>query len=198
MTAPLTALDELYDAVRVATRTPADWDLMVDTVTARVRPCLPRAQDVLRGIPESARRGHDRSQTLHVEPDGTFSVVALVTRPGQATSIHDHTTWCVVALIDGVEREERFRLDSAGEHLSPIGERLDQPGSVSGFAPPGDIHRVTNVGTTVGISLHIYGTDLRRTGSSVRRTYDLPVIDRSDISDQTRGPRNRPPLASMT
>ncbi len=166
---------------------------------------MPQPQDVLRAIPENARRGHDRSQTLHVEPDGTFSVVALVTRPGQATSIHDHTTWCVVALIDGIEREERFRLDLAGEHLdpagahlSPIGERLDHPGSVSGFAPPGDIHRVTNVGTTVGISLHIYGTDLRRTGSSVRRTYDLPVIDRSDVGDQTRGPRNRPPLASMT
>jgi predicted metal-dependent enzyme (double-stranded beta helix superfamily) len=182
MTTPSSALDELYHAVRVATRTPADWDLTVDTVTARVRPYLPQAQDVLRAIPESARRGHDRSQTLHVEPDGTFSVVALVTRPGQATSIHDHTTWCVVALIDGVEREERFRLDPAGAHLSPIGERLDRPGSVSGFAPPGDIHRVTNAGTTVGISLHIYGTDLRRTGSSVRRTYDLPIIDRSDIT----------------
>jgi predicted metal-dependent enzyme (double-stranded beta helix superfamily) len=182
MTAPSTALDELYQAVRVATRTPADWDLMVDTVAAGIQPCLPQAQDVLRGIPERARRGHDRSQTLHVEPDGTFSVVALVTRPGQATSIHDHTTWCVVALVDGVEREERFRLDPAGAHLIPIGERLDRPGSVSGFAPPGDIHRVTNVGTTVGISLHIYGTDLRRTGSSARRTYDLPVIGRGDLT----------------
>ncbi|WP_336211693.1 hypothetical protein [Nonomuraea sp. LPB2021202275-12-8] len=44
----------------------------------------------------------DRSRTPRVEPDGTFSVVALFTRPGQATSIHDHTTWCVVAVIDGV------------------------------------------------------------------------------------------------
>jgi predicted metal-dependent enzyme (double-stranded beta helix superfamily) len=179
MTPPPTVLDALYQAVRVATRTPADWGATADAVAVGIRPCLPQAPDVLRGIPDRARRGHDRSQTLHVEPDGTFSVVALVTRPGQATSIHDHTTWCVVAVIDGVEQEERFELDSTGAHLTPIGERVDRAGSVAGFAPPGDIHRVSNVGTTVGISLHIYGTDIRRTGSSVRRTYDLPVVGRT-------------------
>jgi 3-mercaptopropionate dioxygenase len=182
MTPPPTGLDALYQAVRVATRTPADWDAMADAVAVGIRPCLPRAPDVLRGIPDGARRGHDRSRTLHVEPDGTFSVVALVTRAGQATSIHDHTTWCVVAVIDGVEQEERFRLDPTGAHLIPTGERVDRAGSVTGFAPPGDIHRVSNVGTTVGISLHIYGTDIRRSGSSVRRTYDLPVVGRTSRS----------------
>jgi predicted metal-dependent enzyme (double-stranded beta helix superfamily) len=30
------------------------------------------------------------SHTLHVEPDGSFSIVALVWRPGQITRIHDH------------------------------------------------------------------------------------------------------------
>lgn len=56
------------------------------------------------------------------------------------------------------------------------GTRTDQPGTVSGFAPPGDIHRVTNSGETVGISLNIYGTDINRVGNSVRRIYDLPMI----------------------
>jgi predicted metal-dependent enzyme (double-stranded beta helix superfamily) len=36
-----------------------------------------------------------RCHLLHAEPDGSFSVVALVWRPGQATPIHDHVTWCV-------------------------------------------------------------------------------------------------------
>ncbi|HEX5997112.1 MAG TPA: cysteine dioxygenase family protein [Jiangellales bacterium] len=180
MTPPPTALDTLYQAVRDATRTPSDRNTRVDAVTAAIRPRLPRPPDVLRCIPDHARQGHDRSQTLHVEPDGTFSIVALVTRPGQATSIHDHTAWCAVAIIDGVEREERFRLGPTGAHLTRIGERVDRAGSVTGFAPPGDIHRVSNVGATVGISLHIYGTDIRRTGSSVRRTYDLPVIPGDD------------------
>jgi 3-mercaptopropionate dioxygenase len=46
---------------------------------------------------------------------------------------------------------------------------------VSGFAPPGDIHRVRHGGDLTAISIHIYGTDVSRIGSSVRRYYDLPV-----------------------
>ncbi|MGN6174847.1 MAG: cysteine dioxygenase, partial [Streptosporangiaceae bacterium] len=49
-------------------------------------------------------------------------------------------------------------------------------GDVTGLAPPGDIHRVRNDGTQTAISLHVYGTDIRRMGSSVRRIYDLPVV----------------------
>ncbi|MEU4381433.1 cysteine dioxygenase family protein [Micromonospora echinofusca] len=179
MTAPPGGLDALYDAVRAATRTPADWQATADAVAARIGSCLPSAPDVLRAVPEWARRGHESSQRLHVEADGTFSVVALVTRPGQATSIHDHVTWCVVAVIDGVEMEERFRLAPGGAHLVRAGERIDRGGCVTGFAPPGDVHRVSNVGTTVAVSLHIYGTDIGRIGGSVRRTYDLPVVSRT-------------------
>jgi 3-mercaptopropionate dioxygenase len=44
-------------------------------------------------------------------------------------------------------------------------------GDVSGFAPPGDIHRMTNTGDVTAISIHVYGTDVSRIGSSVRRYY---------------------------
>jgi 3-mercaptopropionate dioxygenase len=48
-------------------------------------------------------------------------------------------------------------------------------GSVSGFAPPGDIHRVRNTGGTVAISMHVYGADISRLGNSIRREYTVPV-----------------------
>ena len=38
------------------------------------------------------------------------------------------------------------------------------------------IHRVRNIGSDTAISIHIYGTDVSRIGSSVRRAYDLPVV----------------------
>jgi 3-mercaptopropionate dioxygenase len=47
---------------------------------------------------------------------------------------------------------------------------------VAGLVPPGDIHRVGNDGMDTAISLHIYGTDLGRLGSSIRRVYDNPVL----------------------
>jgi hypothetical protein len=34
---------------------------------------------------------------------------------------------------------------------------------------------VRNIGSTTAVSLHVYGTDISRVGSSVRRVYDLPV-----------------------
>ncbi|WP_328990709.1 cysteine dioxygenase family protein [Kribbella sp. NBC_01245] len=168
-------MEQLYAAIRAATRIPADWQLVVDTVVTDLSGKLPTADDVLRAVPAEARQGSDRSQVLHVEPDGSFSVVALISRPGQATSVHDHTTWCVVAVVAGTEYEERFSLDEGERTLLLTGTRTDQAGAVSGFAPPGDIHRVTNSGTTVAISLHVYGTDIARIGNSVRRTYDLSI-----------------------
>lgn len=169
------SLERMYAAIRSMTRVPADWQVLVERVVDGLRGHVPTAYDVLGAVPAGSRDGDDQSQLLHVEPDGSFSVVALISRPGQATDIHDHTTWCAVVVIAGIEKEERFRLDDGGGSLVLTGIRTDMAGTVSGFSPPGDIHRVTNAGEAVGISLHVYGTDLNRIGNSVRRTYAQPV-----------------------
>ena len=109
--------------------------------------------------------------TLHTEE--RFSVIAVVWRPGQLTEIHDHIAWCTVGVIQGVEYETLYR--DHGDHLTEIGRAANGVGDVSGFAPPGDIHRVHNTGDETAISLHVYGADLRRSPSSVRREYHLPV-----------------------
>ncbi|WP_113700483.1 cysteine dioxygenase family protein [Nonomuraea lactucae] len=111
------------------------------------------------------------SRTLHAQED--FSVVAVVWRPGQGTVIHDHVSWCAFAVISGIEHETLYR--DMGDHLVEIGRSDNRPGDVSGFAPPGDIHKVLNTSDEVGVSVHVYGADIGRLGSSVRRAYDLPV-----------------------
>ncbi|SEM76961.1 cysteine dioxygenase family protein [Nonomuraea pusilla] len=111
------------------------------------------------------------SRVLHAQPE--FSVVAVVWRPGQYTAIHDHVSWCAFGVISGVEDETLYR--DMGDHLVEIGRAANRPGDVSGFAPPGDIHLVRNTSAEVGISVHVYGADVRALGSSVRRTYELPV-----------------------
>jgi 3-mercaptopropionate dioxygenase len=72
------------------------------------------------------------AHNLYAEPDGSFSIVGLVWRPGQFTHIHDHVTWCVLGVIQGVEHEELFDAD-----LNPVGESDNHVGDVGGFAPPG-------------------------------------------------------------
>ncbi|WP_326690075.1 MULTISPECIES: cysteine dioxygenase family protein [unclassified Streptomyces] len=123
-----------------------------------------------------------RQHLLHAESDGSFSVVALVWLPGQGTSIHDHVSWCVTGVHQGEEHERRYRLlpaEAAGgsARLVATEDVVNPAGSVCGFAPPGDIHRVWNgcYDDTVAVSLHLYGADISRLGSSVRRVYDLPA-----------------------
>jgi len=159
-------LSELAAAVRGVVDPDARWAETAELVAAQLRRHLP-TPEVL--TPEQRLGSADgyRSHTLHVERDGSFSIIGLVWRPGQLTRIHDHLTWCVFGVIAGVEHEDLFDAD-----LNLIGESDNRTGDVSGFAPPGDIHRVHNTGDTTAISIHIYGTDVTRVGSSVRRYYD--------------------------
>jgi 3-mercaptopropionate dioxygenase len=163
---PLEQLAELAAGVRRAVRLDASPSETARLVAEQLRLHLPTP-----GIltPEQRAGSPDgyRSHPLYVEPDGSFSIIGLVWRPGQLTRIHDHTTWCVFGVIQGVEHEELFDAD-----LNPLGRSDNQTGDVSGFAPPGDIHRVHNTGDETAISIHVYGTDVSRVGSSARRYYD--------------------------
>jgi predicted metal-dependent enzyme (double-stranded beta helix superfamily) len=73
----------------------------------------------------------------------------------------------VLGVVQGVEHEELFDAD-----LNLVGRTENRVGDVRGSRPPGDIHRARNTGQTTAISIHIYGTDITRLGSSARRYYD--------------------------
>jgi 3-mercaptopropionate dioxygenase len=167
-------LAELVTAVRAVVSRHDDWRRTATLVADELERHLP-SSDVLTAEQRVGDPERYRSQLLHAEPDGSFSIVALVWRPGQVTPIHDHVTWCVFGVIQGVEYEELFTLDERSGCLFEAGTSSNVAGEVSGFAPPGDIHRVRNAGNATAISIHIYGTDVTRIGSSVRRCYDLPV-----------------------
>jgi predicted metal-dependent enzyme (double-stranded beta helix superfamily) len=163
---PTSRLAELVAATRTAVRDHGDWAETAQLVADELRRHLP-GPDVLTAEQRLGSPAGYVGHTVHVEPDGSFSIVALVWRPGQLTRIHDHVTWCVFGVIQGIEHEELFDAD-----LNLIGDADNHVGDVSGFAPPGDIHRVHNTGDTTAISIHIYGTDVTRIGSSARRYYD--------------------------
>jgi len=165
---------DLIAAIRAATSQHADWQQTADLVAAQLRSQLP-APDMLTATELAGDPAGYQCHLLHAEPDGSFSVTAMVWLPGQITPVHDHVTWCVFGVVAGVEYEELFALATDGSHLLPAGCKAGRPGDVSGFAPPGDIHRVRNIGDSVAVSVHVYGADITRLGTSVRRTYDLPV-----------------------
>jgi predicted metal-dependent enzyme (double-stranded beta helix superfamily) len=162
----------LTATIRRAVRSGGSWQETADRVVTALRGRLPRpgllSAEQLAGDPSGYQ-----THLVHAEPDGSFSVVVMVWRPGQRTPVHDHLTWCVTAVLQGTEYEEVYA--NRRDHLETVGRNANPVGTVSGFAPPGDIHQVTNIGDAVAVSMHVYGTDITRVGSSVRRVYDLPV-----------------------
>jgi predicted metal-dependent enzyme (double-stranded beta helix superfamily) len=116
-----------------------------------------------------------RQHLLHVSPTRRLSVVALVWQPGQRTPIHDHIAWCIVGVYRGVEREVRYRLvEHEGEQcLVPVGSVEALPGHVEALVSPvEDIHCVTAGGDETAISIHVYGADIERRGTSIYRRFD--------------------------
>jgi len=140
-------LSELTAGVRNAVQMHASWSETAQLVADQLRRHLP-APDVLTAEQRLGSPDGYCSHTLHAEPDGSFSIVALVWRPGQLTRIHDHITWCAFGVIQGVEHE-LFDAD-----LNVVGRSDHHVGDVSAFAPPGDIHRVHNTIDTTAISIH--------------------------------------------
>ena len=163
---PAGRLSPLVAGIRTAVDSPADWAGTAQLVADQLRRHLP-TPDVLTAEQRLGSPDDYTAHNLHIEPDGSFSIVALVWRPGQITRIHDHVTWCVFGVIQGIEHEELFDAD-----LNLVGRSENHVGDVSGFAPPGDIHRVHNTAEETAISIHVYGTDVTRVGSSARRYYD--------------------------
>jgi len=167
--APRPGLADLVREVRRCTQESSD----PATIATLVADALVRAEPTTGLLTEQERAGSPEGYiryTLHAE--AAFSVVGVVWRPGQITEIHDHLVWCTFMILHGVESETLF--DIVGGRLVEVGRRERPTGSVSGVAPPDDIHQVANTGDDVAITLHVYGADLSE-GTSVRRTYELPA-----------------------
>ena len=164
----------LTAAIRRAVRRGGDSQRTAGRVASALRRHLPGTGMLSAAQLEGNPAGY-QTHLLHAEPDGSFSIAAMVWRPGQLTPIHDHVSWCVTGVLHGTEYEEIFAPAPGGAFLTEVARRQNAPGTVAGFAPPGDIHRVRNSGTGIAVSVHIYGADLSRLGSSIRRIYHLPA-----------------------
>jgi hypothetical protein len=136
---PAPGLAALITAVRVAVGKRADWAGTAQLVASALDRHLPSPSiltaDQRTGDPDTYKSG-----VLYSEPDGSFSIVALVWRPRQVTPIHDHVTWCVFAVIQGTEtptslcnltaseRDPRLRLPrSRGQPGPHPGAALSHP-----------------------------------------------------------------------
>jgi predicted metal-dependent enzyme (double-stranded beta helix superfamily) len=110
-------------------------------------------------------RTHYARNRIHDASDGSLSLYALVWLPGQWTPVHDHGSWGVVGVIEGVLEERSYvrmspdRGADSGIELVRGGVILLGRGAVTSFVPNPDHIHVTGVpaGRPRAVSLHLYG-----------------------------------------
>jgi predicted metal-dependent enzyme (double-stranded beta helix superfamily) len=124
---------------------------------------------------------------IHVSSNGNLSLFALVWRPGQWTPVHDHGSWGVVGVVQGL-LEERSYMAIDGEITGNTGIRLRRggvillnPGSVTSFIPNPDHIHMTGVAAEqeTCVSLHLYGRNMNSfhvydVATGTRRLIDVP------------------------
>jgi predicted metal-dependent enzyme (double-stranded beta helix superfamily) len=142
---------------------------------------LSAARETLRATLENP--GLLDSVTLERSPDGytrnllfgdnEMSVWALVWAPGSATCIHDHHCSCCFGVVSGAITETWFRPVDA-ERVVVATEQVRSAGFIAAMLPNGpNIHQMRNDSPHEAISVHIYGFDHRRVGTSIQRQYAL-------------------------
>ncbi|MEM7676018.1 MAG: cysteine dioxygenase family protein [Myxococcota bacterium] len=141
---------------------------------------LPFAPEHLREDPNQTARN-----LVYQSEDNTLSLYVLVWRPGQWTPVHDHGSWGVVGVIQGLLEERNYirmnPLKAGDDHidLRPGGIILMNPGSVTTFVPnPDHIHETGASADGKGaITLHLYGRNM-----DSYNVYDLWRRTRTRIS----------------
>ena len=134
-------------------------------------------------------RGSDAGYTRNLvydAPDASLSLYAIVWLPGQWTPVHDHGSWGVVGVVEGVLEERSYvrlspdRGADEGIDLARGGTVLLRRGAVTSFVPNPDHIHVTGVPSERprAVSLHLYGRTMSNfniydVGARTRRRIDV-------------------------
>jgi len=107
---------------------------------------------------------------LYGDPQGRFTILALVWNAGQFSPPHAHHAWCAYAVRTGVLSETLYAYDSAAGLARPSRVAARAAGYAC-FAQGGldQIHRLGNAGAEPAISIHVYGVARDRIATHVNR-----------------------------
>jgi predicted metal-dependent enzyme (double-stranded beta helix superfamily) len=96
---------------------------------------------------------------LYDEPNFPITVQTVVWSPGSVSSIHNHATWGIVALLDGQEQNSFWKRSPTSkfpDKIEPASDRLLVPGDILCLMPDA-IHHIEAIGNEPTISFNLYG-----------------------------------------
>jgi len=108
---------------------------------------------------------------LYACPKGTFSLMALVWMPGQASPLHAHRAWCALGVHSGELAESIFTARPDGT-AAWVRDHTREAGALSyGAADDNAIHCLANRSSAPAISIHAYGLAPSRLCKELNRLY---------------------------
>ncbi|RAS01237.1 cysteine dioxygenase family protein [Cupriavidus alkaliphilus] len=130
-------------------------------VASHIAQHLPDTETLLAALPPGALLGSADTYARHLvygDPLERFSAMVLVWRPGQASPVHGHRTWCAYRVLRGTLTEQHYRWDPASRYARHANTITRGAGDT--FSVPGGlqhIHALGNTSDEIAVSLHLYG-----------------------------------------
>lgn len=118
----------------------------------------------------------DNEILLYVDENRLFSLRLYLWGPGECTFIHDHSAWGLMGAVSGELAVTNYRREDDGSRedqalLSISTKGLLSPGQFERVHPLNEgIHKTGNPSDKTMVTVHLYGTPLRR-----------PYINRYDL-----------------
>lgn len=105
---------------------------------------------------------------LYREHEYPLTVQMVSWAPGSKSTIHNHATWGIVAMVGGQEKNTFWKQsESDSKEITEVGEQILYPGDIIGFTGNA-VHQVAPMGDEPTISFNLYGI----TDRSRRYKYD--------------------------
>ena len=116
-------------------------------------------QEYLEPTPDGYAR-----RCLFKDPEGRFSVVAMVWAAGQGTPLHDHAgSWCVECVYQGRIRVTSYDLTQEEQDRVSFREIETIEAGVGGagaLIPPFEYHTLSNPFEETAVTVHVYRGEL--------------------------------------
>jgi predicted metal-dependent enzyme (double-stranded beta helix superfamily) len=103
---------------------------------------------------------------MHRDPQGRYTVIAMVWGPGQGTPLHDHAgIWCVECVYRGRIRVTSYGVRGGDPNTGIVqfeqqAEILASPGEAGALIPPFEYHVIANADATPSVTIHVYGGEM--------------------------------------
>ena len=104
---------------------------------------------------------------LHRDPQGRYTVVAMVWDRGQGTPLHDHAGhWCVECVYRGKIRVTSFSVHGGDPETAIVNFEKEKVvmagiGEAGALIPPFEYHMIENPDAQPSVTIHVYGGEMK-------------------------------------